>query len=372
MSDKPEKPSKPPIVLTPEQRKLIEDNYFLNIRELVQLVFNDPKLTLRNDAEVKAVKLALADAGKHVNAPPTPKEEELLITLTEEHKEYIRNNIRDANSALEIARTIFDNEKLLPSSKQCQAVQLYCKQIDPNYRKDEEIAADLEYSPPKSAIHLIGRINRYAVNKSGSGKTLFDASCLTSAQTQQLECLFSYMRMPLFKVEADKFVRRIDRDVFESTFISNCWDKPDLDSAHVVQFIQLSSMIVKYNQIDRMMQKVDQRVSTVLEDETPLKMNDVDALNALQEKGTAAMKQINALIKSLMTERSKMTDEKRAGNASMHNLVDAWKRREDRRKIIQLAERKQKAALKQEVERQSSMDSLKVEIFGISKSDILL
>lgn len=367
-----DKPVKLPIVLTPEQKALVEKNFDKNIRELVQLTFSDPKLNLRNEAEVKAVKQCLAELGRHVNAPPTEKEAELLVTLTEEHKEYIRNNIRDANSALEIARTIFDNDRLLPSSKQCQAVQLYCKQIDPNYRKDEEIAADLEYSPPKSAIHLIGRINRYAVNKSGSGKTLFDASNLNSAQSQQLESLFAYMRMPLFKVEADKFVRRIDRDVFESTFIAHCWDKTDLASEHVVQFIQLSSMIVKYNQIDRMMQKVDQRVSMVLEDETALKMNDVDALNALQEKGTAAMKQINALIKSLTTERSKMTDEKRAGNASMHNLVEAWKRREDRRKIIQLAERKQKAALKEEIVRLSTMDSLKCEIFGISKEDIVL
>lgn len=367
-----DKPVKPPIVLTPEQRKLVEDNFDKNIRELVQLVFNDPKLNLRNEAEVKAVKQVLAEVGKHVNAPPTAKEEELLVTLTDAHKEYVRNNIRDANSALEMARVIFDNDRLLPSSKQCQAVQLYCKQIDPNYKKDDEIAADLEYQPPKSPIHLIGRVNRYAVNKAGSGKALFDASNLTSAQTQQLECLWSYMRMPLFKVEADKFTRRIDRDVFESTFISNCWDKTDLSAEHVIQFIQLSSMIVKYNQIDRMMQKVDQRVSMALEDESPLKMADVETLNGLREKATASMKQIGALIKALTGERSKIADEKRASNASMHQLVEAWKKRDDRRKIILLAERKQKAALKQEVERLSSMDSLKAEIFGLSKENIVL
>jgi len=371
MSSKPVKPAatKEAIVLTPEQKALVEQNYFLNIRELIQLVFKDPTLTLRNDGEVKAVKQALSELGKHVNAPPTKQEEELLVVLTKEHKEYIRNNIQDANSSLEMARTIFNNDRLLQSSKQCRAVQLYCRQIDPNYRKDEEVALDLEYKVPASPMHLIGRVNKYAMNKSSS-KTLFDAGKLSSIQTQQLDSLLAYMRMPLFKVEADKFVRRIDRDVFESTFISNCWDKIDLAAEHVIQFIQLSSLIVKYNQIDRMMQRVDQRVTMALEDESPLKMADVETLNGLREKATAAMKQINALIKSLVTERNKITDEKRAGNASMHNLVESWKRSEDRKKIIQLAER-QKVGLKQEIERLSTMSSLRAEIFGLSSEDIL-
>ncbi len=364
-------PTKPVPVLTPDQIQLVEQNYTLNIRELVRLVFNDNALTLRSDPEVKAVKQALASVGKHVNPVPSPKEAEQLAELTEENKEYIRNNLKDSSGPLEIARTIYDNPNLLPSSKQCQAIYLYCRQIDPNYKRDEEMTEETDYQPPRTLNILIGKVNKYASNKNAGGKALFDPGKLTPSQTQQLEALHSYMKMPLFKVEADKFVKKIDRDVFESTFISNCWDKSDLPSEHVIQFIQLSSMIVKYNQIDRMMQKVDLRVSAMLDDNTRLSMTDVDALSGLQEKGTAAMKQINALIKSLTGERARITDEKRLGNASMHNLVQAWKNEEDRRKIIQLAERRQKAALKQEVERLSSMDALKIELFGLSKSDIV-
>lgn len=366
-------PQKPAIVLTPDQLRLVEANYTLNIRELIQLVFADASLTLRNDQHVKAVKQALATCGKQANPVPSPKEAEVLAELTEEHKEYIRNNLKDSSGPLEIARIIYDNPNLLPSSKQCQAVYLYSRQVDPNYKRDEELTDETDYKPPRTLNQLIGKVNVYASNKNAGGKALFDPNIMTPSQTQQLEALHSYMKMPLFKVEADKFVKKIDRDVFESTFISNCWDKADLQSEHVIQFIQLSSMIVKYNQIDRMMQKVDLRVSAVLDaGETHLKMSDVEALSGLQEKGAAAMKQINSLIKSLTIERSKITDERRSGNANMHNLVTAMKNETDRRKIIQLAERRQKAALKQEVERLSSMDSLKCELFGLSKSDIVL
>lgn len=365
--------AQPPIVLTPKQVALVEVNYTLNIRELVRLVFDNQALTLRDVAHVKAIKQTLVSVGKHVNPMPTKKDTELLAELTEENKEYIRNNLKDSSGPLEIARIIYDNPNLLPSGKQCQAVYLYCRQIDPNYKRDEEMTEETDYRPPRTLNHLIGKVNLYASSKNAGGKALFDPGKLTPSQTQQLEALHSYMKMPLFKVEADKFIKKIDRDVFESTFISNCWDKADLQSEHVIQFIQLSSMIVKYNQIDRMMQKVDLRVSAVLDaGETHLKMSDVEALSGLQEKGAAAMKQINALIKSLTIERSKITDERRLGNANMHNLVTAWKNESDRKKIIELAERRQKVALKQEVERLSSMDSIKAELFGLNRSDIIL
>lgn len=366
------KESLPIPVLTPEQVKLVEDNYHLNIRELIRLVFNDPNLTMRNDPQIKAVRQALAAMGKVSGPPPSKKEEELLEELvTEEHKEYIRNNIQDSNGPLEIARIIFDNPNLLPSSKQCRAVHIYCRQLDPNYKKEDKIVEELDYSVPKSAIHLIGRVNKYAVNKA-SGSRALDSAKLSSADTQKLEALLSYMRMPQFKVEADKFTRQIDRDVFESTFVANCWDKPDMPAEHVLQFIQLSSLVAKSNLIDRMMQKMDDRVNEALDDNTPLKMNDVEALDKLRAKSTESMKQISALIKALTGERARLTDEKRAGSASMHNLVDSWKKQDDRQKIIQLAERRQKAALKEEIERFSSMDSLKAELFGLNRDNIIL
>lgn len=364
--------ARPPIVLTPEQLVLVEQNWHLNVRELMRLVFNNPALTLRCDPEVKAVRQALANMGKHVNEVPTEKEADLLSELTDEHREYIRNNVGNSSGPLEMARIVFDNPRLLPSSRQAQIVGLYCRQLDPTYRKDEELAEDIEYLPPKSTTQLIGRVNKYAVSVRGNGKALFDPGNMTPTQTQQLEWLMAYMRMPLFKAEADKFVKRIDRDVFESTFIQTCWDKPDLPSEHVIQFIQLSSLLVKYNQADRTAQKVDLRLNIALENDESLKMNDVETLNGLREKATVAMKQISALIKSLTGERARMTEEKRAGSASMHNLVSAWKAESDRQKIIQLAERKQKAALKVEVERFSNMDSLRAEIFGLNRDNILL
>jgi hypothetical protein len=50
--------------------------------------------------------------------------------------------------------------------------------------------------------------------------------------------------------------------------------------------------------------------------------------------------------------------------------VEAWKREEDRKRIIKLAE-KHRDDLKKEVERLSSMDALKAELFGLDKDNII-
>ena len=365
------KNARPDIALSPEQSKLVEEFYYLNIRDLVRKVFNDPTLSLRNDPEVKAVKERLADMGKRANPVPTIKEQELLNGLTDTQKEYIRNNYQNS-SPLEMTRLLFENPRLEGFSKQCQMVMLYCKQLDPRYIKNEDMTEDGEYQTPKNIMALISKVNQYAINTRRDGKSIYNTSSLTSAQTYQLESLMAYMRMPLFKVEADKFVKRIDREVFESTFIANCWDKPDLSAAHVIQFIQMASLLVKGNQLDRIAQKLDDRQSENLSDpNAPIKMTEVETLNAYREKINVGAKQIAALIKTLEVERSKISQEKQTGNASMHNLVQAWKQADDRKKIIELAERKQKAALRSEIGRLESMDSIKCEIFGLDRENIL-
>lgn len=366
------KEARPEIFLTADQKKTVQDFYYLNIRDLVRKVFNNPDLNLRCDPEVKAVKEALAELGKKPNPVPSRKEQELLDGLSDEQKEYIRNNFQNS-SPLEMTRILFDNTKLQGFSKQCQMVMTYCQTLDPKYIKDDDLAEDEAYEPPKNIIGLMGKVNKYAMNTRGDGKALFDPATLTNSQRHQLEALLAYMSLPLFRVEANKFVKRIDREVFESTFIANCWDKPDLTAAQVIQFIQLASLLVKGNQLDRIAQKLDDRQNDNLSDpDSPIKMTEVETLNAYREKINAGAKQIAALIKTLEGERAKLMEEKQAGNASMHNLVMAWKSEEDRKKIIQLAERKQKAALKAEVERLASMDSLRAEIFGLNRDDIIL
>lgn len=362
-----ERDGKPLPILTPAQKALIAQNWQMEIRELTRLVFDDPLVDGRS-IQCKAVKLELAAIGKP--AGPIVAKQELGQVLTETHREYIRNSI-GSSSPLEMARMIYANEHLMLNSPQCKAVTAYCREIDPEFRRDEELV-DGPFEPPTDMKQLIPRVNRYAINPRKDGKAIYDHENLSNSDRKQLQALLGYMKLILYKSEGGKYTRKDDRELYEATFISVCWDKPDLLSEEAIQYISFAAETVRRTQIERTIIYLDERVRSMLE--VPggkISMTEVEYLNTVREKANASMKQSAALLKTLIGDRAKRLSEKIQSSASMHNLVEAWKNEDNRHKIIQMSQRKQKAALKEEVVRLSDMDSLKLEIFGLSKDDIL-
>jgi hypothetical protein len=102
-----------------------------------------------------------------------------------------------------------------------------------------------------------------------------------------------------------------------------------------------------------------------------LNITEIELLNSVREKANASMKQQAALLKSLVGDRSKRMAEKIQSSASMHQLVEAMRVKSSREKIMKMAA-KYKEALKGEVNRLSTMDNLKSELFGLDKDNILL
>jgi hypothetical protein len=360
------KVAKPLPKLDEAQKELIEQNFRLDPNTLLGMVFPDKESLDQRSVEWKAIRLYIAEMnGKQKAPPPLPE----TASLTDEQKEFIGNAYKSSNPT-EIARILFSNPRLNGASFESQLVLSHIRQIEPGYRKEDDLAE--EYAPPRSIVALAGRLNEYKIQARADGKKLFHDGELSAEEKKGLDALMSYMQLPVFKVEADKFVKRLDREVFESVFISTCWDKPDLSAEHVIQYIQLASLTSQRNIADRLVRKLDERFTISLEDDTKkLSKPEVDALNATKEKATEHLKQINSLIKTLTGERFKMINERIAGSSSMHPLVQAWKRKEDRNRIIKLVEKKQQTALKQEVERFSTMDSLRGELWGIDPNTII-
>jgi hypothetical protein len=355
-------------VLTPEQKLMVAQNWEMDLRDLTRLVFNDPLVDGRS-VECRAVKQELASLGKTV-APLTPPKVENGSILTTEHKEYIRNSFA-SSTPLDMARTLFGNEHLMPSSLQCKAVISYCREIDPTFRRGEELV-DGPFEPPTDMKQLIIKVNRYAISPKRDGKSIYDKDNLSNNDKKQLQSMLEYMAITLYRIEGNKYTRRDDRELFESTFIAVCWDKSDLLPEEVIQYISFAAETVRRTQIERTISQLDERLQAILE--TPggkVNMSEVELLNSVREKANASMKQSAGLLKTLVGDRSKRMGERIQASASLHNLVEAFKREDDRRKIVQMNERKQKVALKKEVERLTDIDQLKAEIFGLSQSDIL-
>jgi hypothetical protein len=94
-----------------------------------------------------------------------------------------------------------------------------------------------------------------------------------------------------------------------------------------------------------------------------------EAINNAQTEYNQCISRQDKLYKSLTVNRSKRIDEKRSENASILNLVYAWKQEENRERMVALAER-QRESLKEEVEKLSSVDEFKAIIRGIDPKEI--
>lgn len=361
-------------VLTDAQVAIIEGSYFEPADVLLKLVWPDKDLDQRS-IEWKAVRGVLARLGEAPKVKPgsstLPRPSQTPGTLSDSQKEFIAANYENANNPTELTRTLFGNDKLAPMSAETKLVAAYIRVLDPDYRKEDELAEELHYAPPKTTSLLIGRLNRFGIGLRPDGRKIGDGGTTVQEQ-RQVEALLRYLRRPAFKVEADGFSKRIDREVFEEMFMSLTWDKPDLTPEYQIQYIQLASVTVRCNQSKRTMAKLTERFDESLDDPTkPLSKNEVDALKNTASKVAEMMGQMNALIKTLQGERAKQVNERIAGSASMHPLVNAWKTKQGRERQLALA-RKYNDELKGEVSRLAGMDALKCELFGLSPDSIIL
>lgn len=358
--------------LTPEQKAILAQHWRKDAHDLLRMLWPDrPELTLRN-VEWKSARAHMLTLGKQPIGDRRADEPIGGLGFNGEQEAFIKANYKEAHGPVELARTLYANPKLMPGSNEVRLVIAQIKRIDPYHFKNDAEIIEVDYQPPQTAVELVGRLNGYGIVTTPDGKPL-DHNRLNQQYVRQLDALMSYMRRTAFRVEANQFTRKVDRDIFEENFLSLCWDKPDLTPEYVLQYIQLASVSVQKMQADRTARKLTERFEAGLEDpEQRLAKNEVDALKNTADKVVESMKQMNALIKTLSGDRAKQINEKIAGASSMYPLVQAWRSEEGRKKIIDLVRKKQQAELKDEVARLSSMDSLKCELWGISKEAIVV
>ncbi len=359
-------------LLNDSQKKLIEANWDkMDLKSLTQLVFNDKTLDGRC-LQAKAVKAYLSEKNRQVKTTEYHHHKTGDIELTQDNKDYIQNNYEKSSGPLEMARILFNNDKLTVLHKETRAVIEYCKLIDPNYKKSDDPVDEIEYKVPTSLYTLILKVNRYVPNARAEGKPTYDKDQLTAQDDKNLKSLLSYLNIPRFKIEADKYIKKIDRELFESTFIAFCYDKSDLQAEEVHQYISLSSEIVLTYQVDKTVQKLDQRFQDKLNnDGEKFFQAEVDAMKSVMDKLDKSKERQKKLISELVVSRSNRINSRIQSSSSLHSLVEMWKKEVDRQKIIMMNEKRQKTQLKEEVVRLSSMDSLKAEIFGLDRDDIV-
>ena len=357
-------------ILTSEQKKIIleewdsrEDNP-PSLLELIRTAFpNNPELDGRTK-EGKAVKAFLVSHSISVKASHqyVPKGD---VELTEEQKEYSRNNAQSLKP-YEMARILFNNNKITHLNKESIAIEKYLKSINHEYynQQQEEVLAS-EYKPPKSQDRMIARINKFVKDGINRDK-------LTPKQKKDIESLIAYLHTYRFLYQMNNYDSEVDKDLFESSFIRYTYDKSDLTQEEVDQYLVLSIEVVIASNIQRRVEHLQRLLDDAADDTEGrrISMALVESINTAQTEYHQSVTRQQKLLNDLKEKRSDKLKSQIKENASILNLVEMWREEETRHKMIKLAELRKKV-VKEEIDNLSSMDEMKARILGLSEEEAL-
>ena len=336
-----------------------------SLNELIKLIFPDVKKANGRTKEGRAVRAFLSS--KSITARSLhdyiPKEK---IELTEEHQEYIINNLRTMRG-YEIARVIFANPDLSHVSQEARTVNEFIKNLDSNVIPYDEVenTAQEEYEPPKTFAKTLQRINKYVLDG-------IDKSKITAKQKKDITSLIGYMSTFRFTHQINSYDSATAQELFESSFIRYTYDKHDLTQEEVDQYIVLSGEVVISSNIQHRVERLQRLLDDTANDPegARISMSLVEAINTAQNEYNQCVNRQHKLLGDLKQKRSDKLSKKINQNASILNLVEAWKSQESREKMIRLAQM-QKETLAEEVDSLSSMDELKCKILGIDKDEAM-
>ena len=364
-------------VLSPEQQVLILEEWNRrgvdhpdgpsSLNELIKIAFPNAENADGRTKEGRIVKEFLSSRNMTARSlhDYVPKGK---IELTEEHKEYIINNA-GMMKGYEIARVIFKDSSLSHVSQEARTVNEYIKDSNteingPTFNQEEEVA-ETEYKAPRTFTATLHKINKYVLDGINKEK-------ITANQKKDVNSLIGYLNTFRFCYQINSYDADVSRDLFESSFVRYTYDKNDLTQEEVDQYILLSAEVVIASTIQRRVEHLQQLLDNTANDTdgARISMSLVEAINTAQNEYNQCVNRQQKLLGDLKQKRSDRLSKRISSNASILNLVEAWKDEESRKQMIELANM-QKENLEGEVEKLADMDELKCRILGLSKDEAL-
>jgi hypothetical protein len=360
------------MTLTVEQEKQILD--FWNrtpdsppgLKEITEHLFPNQKLDGRSD-EGKAIKAALAKFNLRARPAHEVPSKTSVIKLTDEHQAFIVNNVATMGS-LDIAKMIFKNPALTNLNAETRAVNEFVKTLDTkvvyNSTGNQDIPVG-SYEPPNTLDKVLKRANRYV-------NGVIDKEKLTSKQKKGLEMLINYLHTFRFIRQMNTYDSDEDRSSCEDAFIRYTYDKPDLTQEEIDQYIELSNQVVRSIKIQRRSEQMQRMLEELTTNNTDPKvsMSWVEAIGKAGTEYDQCLKRCNDLLDDLKEKRSKRLSKQIQENASILNLVQAWRFEENRAKLLKIGEREQEK-VQNEAEKLMNMAEVRCLILGLNKEDFI-
>ena len=328
----------------------------MDLKTLTRLVFDNQELNGHN-TEAKSIKSYIASLS--IDGKETPPKIATTQHITKGELELTQPQVDSIVSLLsgeeppsinEIVKMLFPefaDKAIIPTTREYRAVLKVVKSCNENAVDIwDEPVVERRYKPPFSYSSIVGLVNKHVNNPVDTRKALYDMATIKPSHERNLKALLSHMKSTKFVLEASMYDRRVDRDLFESTFIRQTQDKAaDLTPEEVDTYIAIAAGTVRESQVERQIAFERRMSNDCLEgnDETgnkaKLSMSLVESIKALQGERKELKSHTHKLITSVSGSRSARLKEKGVKDDYLGNLIEAWREEEKRLELIELAKK---------------------------------
>ena len=292
----------------------------------------------------------------------TTQKEIHIVELSQQQKEFVVQYAEDGMTAFQIASLLFPDVNMTPLSKEMIVVNDYLKEYAPTFVKSEESSLGETYSSPTTPLSAVRKINKYTSED-------LKVERLTMKQKNCVDALISFLQSPRFNTVINNYNAQVDRELFEAEFIRATWDKPDLTADEINLYINVCVDYINLKNISAHVEKLN-RMFNEAEEQQDMSIRLAELLKTKREEYNQCEKRMESLIMRLSGDRAKRIASHQQDNASLLNLVQLFQDEEERKIMIQIAEL-QKQAVSKEADRLENMPEWKSRVLGLSKGEII-
>jgi hypothetical protein len=350
------------IILNEDQQRFVIEMFKTtpDLRVITQKLFENETLDGRSQ-EGRAVREFLSK--ENLKYKTSVQERAGEVSLSKSDKEFLMSDsVKGGMSALEIARLVFKDGSIPSLSMKHRCVVDFLKNFRPDVSNANEIITKESWGPPNTIKKALKKVNQWC------GVALIEET-LPRKQHKLMEQLINHLRSPRFHHFINQYTTVADRNLFESEFVRAVWDKPDLTNDELNLYVTVCTNYVRQKHIQARIDKLN----TLLNDsdsERDVTMRLTELIKATSEELNQCEKRIESLTKDLNGSRQVRLKAKGEENGSIFALVEAFTDKEERDRMVMMAELSNKLT-EEEADRLESMDDYKARVLGISKRELL-
>tara|TARA_R100001460_G_scaffold35784_2_gene68762 strand:+ start:439 stop:1488 length:1050 start_codon:yes stop_codon:yes gene_type:complete len=349
------------------------------------------------------------------------------MDLTDDQKEYIKNNVNKVTNLNELTQKCFRDDDLDGRTKEGRAVRKYLiennidykttrrkpqdkielndsqkefiiqqaqegmssleiaklifpeKRVKPLSNEQRTVLAHInEVNPDFVPSQDSAAVNDYVPPKSPSRvlKKINDATGLAlddGKLNRQKQVCIEKLQINLsnsrFLKIINNYLNKQDRELFEQEFIRLSWDKPDLTADEINLYLNVCKEVINLEVVSAHLNKLNEMFD-VADDQTEMTVRLAEIIKAKSQEYHQCETRIENLTKKLQGDRAERMKKSQKQNASFLAIVQMFQEEEERKNMVRMAEM-QKKLIKEEAERMEGMAEWKARILGISQDDAI-